>query len=108
MAVAKKQNLLIRYLTPFGLKQFADFLMVVASILIIVGLNTNQTVMTVAIVIYIVASLIAIIKCLTIVLGGINKHSPVYKGAKVNLIIMVIIFLISVLTLIYCMLYYYV
>jgi hypothetical protein len=24
MAVAKKQNLLARYLTPFGIKQFAD------------------------------------------------------------------------------------
>ena len=107
MAIAKKQNLIIRYLTPFGLKQLADLLIVAASVLIVVGLNTNQTVLVVALVVYSLASLLAIVKCLTVLLSKINRASPVYKNAFVNFVVMTVILAISVLTLIWAMNNYY-
>ncbi|MDR1138370.1 MAG: hypothetical protein LBK70_00645 [Clostridiales bacterium] len=107
MAIAKRQNILMRYLTPFGLKQLADLLIVVASMLIIVGINTNETVMTIALVLYILGSVLAISKCLTILFGNINRRSPVYKSARVNAIVMGVILILSILGLILSIGWYY-
>jgi len=106
MAIAKKQNLIARYFTPFGLKQLTDLLILVASILIIVGLATTQTVLVIAFCIYALASLLAIAKCCAILFSKINRASPVYKSAFTNIIVMGVIFAISIVALIWAGFYY--
>ncbi|MDR3021111.1 MAG: hypothetical protein LBU60_00290 [Clostridiales bacterium] len=101
MALTKKPNLIVRYFTPFGLKQVADVLMVVATIVAIVGLSTsNEQVLIVGFVFYMLASAIAVLMCLRVLKSGINKRAPAYKSAYLNIIIMSVVLVVSIFALI--------
>lgn len=95
-AKTKKQNFIAAYFTPFGLRQICDFLMLGGAVVLIVGLCLNNLVLTVGLGIYILASFIAVIRSLTVLLSKINKRSPEYKNAIVNIVIMGVILALSI------------
>lgn len=102
---AKKQNFIVNYFSDFGLRQICDFLMIAGAVVIIVGLCTKQIVMTVGLAIYIVASAVAIIRSVKVLLSDINHRAPEYKNAVVNVIIMAAIFALAVFGFIWSLLY---
>jgi hypothetical protein len=93
------KNFIAAYFTPFGLRQICDLLMLAGAIVIIVGLSIeNLTVITVGIGIYIAASLIAIIRSVRVFLAkDLNRRSPEYRNALINVIIMSVILIVAVL-----------
>lgn len=96
MAKAKKQNFIAAYFSDFGLRQICDFLMLAGAIVLIVGLCTTEIVLTIGFGIYAVASAIAIIRSVTVLLSKINHRAPEYKNAIVNTIVMSVIFALTV------------
>jgi hypothetical protein len=107
MAMIKKRNAFVRYFVPLRLKAIADILIIAGSILLIIGLNTNQTVLVIGLGLYTVASALAVMDCFRVLLSGVNKRAPVYKRALVNLIIMAVILGLSIFALIWGINHYY-
>jgi len=107
MAKTKRINPVFRYFVPFGMRQISDCLILVASVLIIVGFVTNQTVTIVGLSCYLLASILALYRCIRVLTSGINKRSPEYRSAFVNAIFMAIIFLVAVFALIMSIFWYY-
>ena len=99
----KKKNPIVSYFTPFGLKQVRDLLMIVGALLIFVGLFLHgflavNIVAVIGMIMYGVASLIAIYECICILTKkGVNKKNAEFKSAIINLVIMVIILGLAVL-----------
>ncbi len=104
-ARAKKQNFIVRYFSDFGLRQICDFLMLAGAIVIIVGLCTEQIVLTVGLGIYILAAAIAVLRSVKVLLSGINHRAPEYKNAVVNVIIMSVILALAVFGFVWSLLY---
>ena len=112
MSNAKKQNIIARYFSDFGLRQICDILMIIGAITLIVGLfislasvSVSITVLTVGLCIYIVASVLALVRTVTVLCSKINHRSPDYKRAIVNTVIMAVIFALSVFGLIYVLVF---
>ena len=105
-AKKKKKNPFMAYLTPFGLRQICDLLILAGAITMIVGIVISVNEQTglkgnlVAIIgfcIYALACLIAIFRSLTVILQkNINKRDPEYKSALVNACIMGVLLLLAI------------
>jgi len=97
----KSRNPFVRYFVPFGLKQITDLLMLAGAIVILIGLIFHglwleNTVVIVGMFIYVVASLIAIFRCVRVFISKTKTNSE-HKSALINVIIMGIILALSVL-----------
>lgn len=108
MANTKKQNIIARYFSDFGLRQICDILMIIGAITLIVGLfislasvSVALTILTVGLCIYIVASVLALVRTVLVLCSKINHRSHEYKRAIVNTVIMAVILALSVFGLIY-------
>lgn len=109
MAKSKnKKNFLVRYFTPFGLRQVCDILMIVAAIMLIVGLSVacntkpvNDVVLLIGLCIYVLASALSLITPVKTLFSKINHRAPEYKRALTNTVVFGIIFALSVFALIY-------
>ena len=104
-ARAKKQNFIAAYFADFGLRQICDFLMLAGAVVIIVGLCTEQIVLTVGLGIYMAAAALAIVRSLRVLVSGINHRAPEYKNAVVNVIIMAVILALAVFGFVWSLLY---
>ena len=85
MANTKKQNIIARYFSDFGLRQICDILMIIGAITLIVGLfislasvSVSLTILTVGLCIYIVASVLALVRTVLVLCSKINHRSPEY------------------------------
>lgn len=96
MAKAKKKNFIAAYFSNFGLRQICDILMLIGAVMIIVGLCSTELVLTIGFGIYAVASALAIVRAVLILVSGINHRAPEYKNAIVNVCVMSVIFALSV------------
>ena len=92
----KKQNFVAAYFSHFGLRQICDLCMLIGGIILIVGLCTNDLVAAVGLGFYIVATALAIIRSVKVLVSGINKRSPEYTSSVINVIIMSLIFALAV------------
>lgn len=98
----KKQNAFVRYFTPFGLKQICDIAMLVGFVLLIVGLCTVDGVLIAGFIVYALASGASVGLCIKIMIQRReHKKDPSYKSARVNLIIMSVLFALAVFGLIW-------
>ncbi|MCL2062007.1 MAG: hypothetical protein FWH03_05215 [Firmicutes bacterium] len=94
----KKKNFFAEYFSNFGVRQICDLLMLVGAIVMFVGLFTLDVVTATGIGMLMVASLLAMYRALRVMLKkDINKRSPEYKNAWINLIIMSVILALTVL-----------
>ena len=95
----RSRNIFAAYFTPFGLRQICDLLFLAGTIVIIVGLSiSTDLVITIGLGIYIAACLIAMYRALKVMVKkGVNKRSPEFKSAMINLIIMSVILVVAVL-----------
>ena len=97
MAVKKKQNVFVRYFTPFGLRQVCDILMLIGTVLLIVGLFNLDGVLLAGFIVYMVGSGASVARCcLTLFSKEINHRDPAYKAAIINVAIMGVLFALSV------------
>ena len=99
MATKKKSNFFKRYFVPFGLNQLCGLLMFCAAILLIIGLclyKTAPVLILIGFIIFGLCAIMMIFKMVKVLLGGLNKRSPEYKSAVVNLVLMCLILAISV------------
>lgn len=94
-AKAKKKNFIQLYFSNFGIRQICDFLMVGAAIVMFVGFFLDDLIITIGLGIYVVASLIAIIRSVRVLVSDINHKAPVYKNAVANVVIMGLIFALA-------------
>lgn len=97
----KKQNAFVAYFTPFGLKQIADFIMLIGLVLLIVGLCTNKTVLLAGFVCYAVAACAAIALCIKTFITTKNHRDPKFKNAIINVSIMGVLFALALFGLIW-------
>lgn len=97
----KKQNAFVAYFTPFGLKQIADFVMLVGLVLLIVGLCTTETVLLAGFICYAVAACAAIVLCVKTLVTTKNHRDPKFKNAIVNIVIMGVLFALALFGLIW-------
>lgn len=96
MAVNKKQNFIVRYFVPFGLRQIGDIIMLAGAVLIITGLCTVDGVLIAGFACYAAGAAIVIARCCTVLFSKtINHRDPYYKSSIVNVIIMGVLFAFS-------------
>ncbi|MCH5163088.1 MAG: hypothetical protein J1G38_06320 [Clostridiales bacterium] len=91
----KNQNVFVRYFTPFGLRQVCDFVMLIGFVLLIVGLCTNESVLLVGFIFYLVGSLGAVVRCCITLFTTENHRDPAFKTAIINVVIMGILFALA-------------
>ena len=102
MSAKKKQNFIVRYFTPFGLRQVCDIIMLVGGILLIVGLCTVDGVLLSGFICYAVGAGLSVARCcMTLFSKNINHRDPVYKSAITNTVIMGVLFALAVFGAIY-------
>ncbi len=102
--MVKRKNVFQRYFENFGLKQLSDIFMLISLITLIVGWiiwQTTEVVLLISFALFVVTSLLSVIRCIKIIRSEPNKRSPERKAAIVNLIIMVVILLIAAFALIW-------
>ncbi len=102
--MAKKKNIFQRYFENFGLKQICDILMVIAFILVIVGWilwRTTEIVLNISFALFVLTSVLSIIRCINIIHKEPNKRSPERRAATVNIVIMLIFFAVALFALIW-------
>lgn len=97
----KKQNIFVRYFTPFGLKQICDFVMLAGFVLLIVGLCTNDGVLLAGFICYALGALGAVVLCTKILIKTKNHRDPAYKSAVINVSIMSVLFALALFGLIW-------
>ncbi len=97
----KKQNIFVRYFTPFGLRQVCDFVMLVGFVLLIVGLCTTEGVLLAGFICYAVGSLTSVVRCCITLFTTKNHRDPVFKTAVVNTVIMGVLFALALFGLIW-------
>lgn len=91
------------YFSHFGLRQICDITLLTAAIILLVGMFVQPVaVKIVGFVLFIVGSIIAIVRMILILVRGVNKSSPEFRNAIVNLVIMSVVFCLSLFGLIYC------
>lgn len=101
----RSKNPIVRYFTPFGVRQICDILLFVAAITVIVGMivyKSTDVVLIVGISLFLAGALLAVYRSSRILLSGINKRSPEFKSAMVNTIIMGVITVVAILGLVFC------
>lgn len=91
----KKQNIFVRYFTPFGLKQVCDFVMVIGFVLLIVGLCTIEEVLLAGFICYAIGAAMSIALCVKTLVTVKKKRDPVRKSAVVNVSIMSVLFALA-------------
>jgi len=98
-----KRNRFVRWFVPFGLRQATHLLFLASFIVLIVGIGVyagsprNEWVLVAGIIAYGIACAMAITQAVMVMMGkGINKKSPEYKKAVVNLVIMSVMFALAV------------
>lgn len=96
MATKKKQNIFVRYFTPFGLRQVCDLVMLVGVILLIVGLCNLDAVLLAGFICYAIGSAMSIVRCCLVLFSKINHRDPAYKSAIINISIMGVLFALAV------------
>lgn len=103
----KKQNIFARYFADFGIRQICDITMLVGAVLLIVGLfvslaslSASLVILGVGLGIYIVASVLSIVRCVFVLISKINHRAPEYKRAIVNTVIMSVILVLSIVALV--------
>ena len=97
MATKKKQNIFVRYFTPFGLRQICDIVMIVGVVLLIVGLFTVDGVLLAGFISYAIGSGLSVARCCLVVFSKtINHRDPAYKAAIINAAIMGVLFALAV------------
>lgn len=104
MTEKKKKNFIVAYLTPFGLRQVCDIVMVTAAIVLIVGLFVSGTTFVVALIgsiLMALGSVFALVRTVPVLFGGTNKRSSAYKNAITNTVIMGVIFALALFAIIY-------
>lgn len=98
----KKQNIFVRYFTPFGLRQICDLVMLVGVVLLIVGLFNLDGVLLAGFICYAVGSGLSIVRCCMVLFSKtINHRDPAYKAAIVNVVIMGVLFALAVFGLVW-------
>lgn len=98
----KKQNAFVRYFTPFGLKQVCDLVMLAGFVLLIVGLCTNDWVLFAGFVCYCLGAGASVALCVKIMLERReHKKDPSYKSARINVIVMSVLFAVALFGLIW-------
>ena len=96
MATNKKQNVFVKYFTPFGLRQVCDILMLIGMVLLIVGLFNLDGVLLAGFIVYMVGSGASVVRCcLTLFKKEVNHRDPAYKAAIINAAIMGVLFALS-------------
>lgn len=104
MAVKKKQNVFVRYFTPFGIRQICDMVMLVGAVLLIVGLCTTDGVLLAGLICYAVGAAIAMVRCCLVLFSKkINHRDPVYKSSIVNIVIMGVLFALAIFGIVWMM-----
>lgn len=103
MSDMKNENMFKRYFANFGLKQICDLAMIVAALVLIAGLFTAigsvtaaNIIILVGLAMYAISSCLAVFLSVRVLLSKINKRSPEYKRAIVNIVIMGVLFALSV------------
>ncbi len=97
----KKQNIFVRYFTPFGLRQVCDFVMLAGFILLIVGLATKDGVLLAGFICYAVGALASVVRCCIVLFTTENHRDPEFKSAIVNVSIMGVLFALALFGLIW-------
>ncbi|MCH5158524.1 MAG: hypothetical protein J1F33_04940 [Clostridiales bacterium] len=100
----KKKNIIVRYFTPFGLKQTCDMVMLVGFVLLIVGLCTNEAVLLAGFICYCVGALASVALCVKILVTTKNHRDPAFKNALINVAIMGVLFALSLFGLLWTVL----
>ncbi len=94
------------YFSHFGLRQICDIMLLAAAIVLIVGMFVEPVaVRIVGFSMFIVGSVMSIVRMIMVFARGINKSSPEFKNAVVNTIIMSVVLCLSLFGLIYCSVY---
>lgn len=102
MAVKKKRNPIVRYFTPFGLRQVGDIAMLVGFILLIVGLCTVDGVLIAGFACYLLGAGIAVARCCAVLFSKtVNHRDPAYKSAIINVVIMGVLLALAVFGLVW-------
>jgi len=101
MPKKKQKNILVRYLTPFGLRQIGDIIIfILAPIMTILGMilfeRVTHYVLPVGLGLFILGFSIALFRSLTVLLTTKNKRAPEYKRAIVNSIIMGVLLILAI------------
>ena len=112
MANAKKHNVRARYFSGFGLRQICDITMILGAVTLIVGLFVSLASLTVSIIIlgvglgiYVIASALAVLRAVLVLVSKINHRSPEYRRAIANTVIMSVVFALAVFGLVYIILF---
>ena len=97
----KSKNPFVNYFVPFGLRQATDIVMLASVIVILVGLILHgmwldNTVVIVGIIMYAVACIVAIFRCV-LTSKDISKKSQEHKNAVINIVIMGIMLGLAIL-----------
>lgn len=91
------------YFSHFGLRQICDITLLTASVVLIVGMFVQPVaVRIVGFALFIVGAITSIVRMILILTHGVNKMSPEFRNAIVNLVIMSVVFCLSLFGLIYC------
>ena len=99
----KSKNPIVAYFKPFGLRQICDLLMIVGAILIFAGLlahtiSEGYITAVIGLSMYVLASLIAIYRCVRILIKkDVNKRSAEFKNAVINICVMGVILILAIL-----------
>ena len=94
----KNKNIFTAYFTPFGLRQICDILIFASIIVIFVGIFTVDLVTVIGFSLFALACVLAMFRAIRVMVRkDINKRSPEYKNALINVIIMGILLIIAVL-----------
>lgn len=96
------------YFSNFGIRQLCDILMLVGAVTIIVGLfvsissvPASEIILMVGLIVYIIATALAIVRAVLVLTSKINHRSPEYKRAITNTVIMGVIFALAVFALVW-------
>jgi len=100
----KKQNAFVRYFTPFGLRQLCEMVLLLAAVITILGLallggRVTSAVLPIGLILFIIGGLIAVVRAVLVLTGGVNRRSPEFKRAIVNIIIMGLVVAMAALAL---------
>jgi len=101
MPKKKQKNFLMRYLTPFGIRQISDIIIfILAPIMTILGMalfrTVSQNILPIGLGLFILGFTIAFLRALVVVLTAKNKRSPEYKRALVNVVLMGVLLILAI------------
>lgn len=97
----KKDNIIVAYFKPFGIRQICDILMLTGAILALVGAFVNENVLLAGLIVFLAGNIVTLVKNVLVLFSKINRKSPEYKNAIVNTCVAGAMFLIALFGLIY-------